>query len=458
MPKFEKETVWSEVVASLKVSVSQAAYMSWIIQTHLISLKKQDKTRYIAQIGCDTAFVKQNMESRYFGLTQEALMKTIGEPCDITFIVKGKLESVKKQDIGLAPLFEQPEDNEQFMATIVRSGININFTFENFAVSDSNHMAHAAAQAVAESPGAAYNPLFIWGGVGVGKTHLMHAAGYKNIQTKNNPRVLACTGESFTNDIVEGIRNKTTQRVREKYRKLDMLLVDDIQFIAGKDTVQTEFFHTFNAVMSAGGQIIMTSDQSPTNISKLEDRLKSRFEAGLTTDIISPSFELRCAIIEIKSGQKKVNLDTEMVHLIAGNYESARAINGFLMKVSSQSTMDKIPIDVELVKSLIKKGEGKDIDFKKRVTPDEIIEKICSHYSIGKRALMGKGRSRPISYPRQILMYILRKDLGLPYEEVGRLVGGRDHTTVMHGVDKIANLAANNVDTREDIMRIKRQL
>lgn len=453
----DKEQVWEEVIASLKVSVSQAAYLAWISQTHLMSLRKTDKTRYVAEIGCETAFVKQNMESRYFGLTQDVLMKIISSPCDLSFSVKPKPKVENTKETSFAPLFDQETTNDDTIERANRAGLRLNFTFDKFAVSGSNQMAYAAAEAVAENPGFAYNPLFIWGGVGVGKTHLMHAIGFK-LLSKGNPRLLACTGESFTNDIVEGIRNKTTQKFREKYRKLDMLMVDDIQFIAGKDSVQEEFFHTFNAVTSAGGQIIMTSDQPPTMISKLEDRLKSRFEAGLTVDIANPDFELRCAIIQIKTSEIGMRLETEDIHTIAGNFETARAINGFLMKVMSTSKMENLAINLSLIKNLIAKGVGSEGKFNKKVTPDDVIEKICQHFDVGKRALMGKGRSKPIAYPRQLLMYILRTDLKLPLEEVGRLVGGRDHTTIMHGVDKITSLAGSDVDIREDIMRIKNSL
>jgi len=452
--KPDKEQVWHEVLSSVRVSVSAATFSTWLIHTHLSSLRKLDTNRYLAEIGCASSYVKATVEKRYFGLLQDAIIKVIGAPCDLTFNVSFQANPVSiNGNNGATPLFENEEKGELLMQKIVKAQMRPGFTFENFAVSTSNQMAHAAALAVADQPGKGYNPLFIWGGVGVGKTHLMHAVGHKYLST-SEMKVLACTGEDFTNDIVEGIRNKTTQAFRDRYRKLKALFVDDIQFIAGKDAVQDEFFHTFNAVTAAGGQIIMTADKPPAEITKLEARLLSRFEAGLVVDIDAPDFELRCAIVQIKSQEKGLNLEQPLVQTIAGNIDSARKIEGFLIRLMSESKTKRKNIDEDLLSSIL--GKGLEDERKKiRSTPDNIIDAICSHYAIGKRSLLGKGRSRLMAHPRQVLMYILRTELNLPLEEVGRLVGGRDHSTVIHGVDKITQMAARDVDIREDISQIK---
>lgn len=455
MQKLDKEDVWNEVLGSIRVNVSSATFSTWLSQTHLSSLRKLDTNRYLAEIGCASTFVKATVEKRYFGLIQDAIIKAINTPTDLTFIVKSPPQPVKPKvesgSISTSPLFEKEESGEELMSKLARAHLRPGFTFDNYAVSGSNQMAHAAALAVADAPGTSYNPLFIWGGVGVGKTHLMHAVGHKYL-SKSDMKVLACTGEDFTNDIVEGIRNKTTQAFREKYRKLQALFIDDIQFIAGKDSVQEEFFHTFNAVLSAGGQIIMTADKPPREITKLEERLLSRFEAGLVVDIDNPDFELRCAIIKIKCQEKGIQMDDDLVQMLAGNVDSARALEGYLTRIMSESKIKNKPIDSDLLTSIL--GKGTEEDKKIKTTPDNVIDVICNHYSIGKRALLGKGRSKMMVHPRQVLMYLLRTELNLPLEEVGRLVG-RDHTTVMHGVDKIAQLAAGSVDIREDISRIK---
>jgi chromosomal replication initiator protein len=282
----------------------------------------------------------------------------------------------------------------------------------------------------------------------------MIAAGNSALKKNSSLKVLFCTSEEFTNDIVEGIRNKTTQAFRQKYRKLDVLLIDDIQFIAGKDTIQEEFFHTFNTVTAAGGQIILTSDKPPGEIAKLEERLKSRFEAGLIVDIAPPDFELRCAITQIKAREKGIPLEMEQVQIIAGNLDSARKIEGLLIKLMTQVNLKKVEITNELIESAIGKGvevNGRSI----KKNPVDVIEAVARYYQIGKRILLGKSRARPIARPRQILMYILRTDLQIPLSEVGRLAGGRDHTTVMHAVNKITQLASSNVQISEDMSKIK---
>ncbi|MFH1971543.1 MAG: chromosomal replication initiator protein DnaA, partial [Patescibacteria group bacterium] len=308
-----------------------------------------------------------------------------------------------------------------------------------------------------KNPGSAYNPLFVWGGVGVGKTHLMNAIGVSILQKKTDSKIYFCTGEEFTNDIVEGIRTKTTQSFRNKYRKLNVLFVDDIQFIAGKDAVQEEFFHTFNAVQGAGGQVILTSDKPPNEISKLEERLRSRFEAGLIVDIAPPDFELRCAITQIKAKEKGLDIPMEIVQLIAGNVEAARKIEGFLTRLMTESSLKKADITEDFVQSLLGKGVEPNSHILK-TNPNDLINTVAEFYSLGKRQLLGPSRARPVSLPRQVLMYLLRTQYNLPLQEVGRLIGGRDHTTVMHAVNKITNLASTDVKIREDILGIKNNL
>jgi chromosomal replication initiator protein len=319
-------------------------------------------------------------------------------------------------------------------------------------------MAHAAALAVSDSLGSAYNPLFIWGGVGVGKTHLMQAVGYSTLLRDPSSLVLSCTAEDFTNDIIDGIRNKTTQEVRKKYRKLNLLMVDDIQFIGGKETAQEEFFHTFNAVTSAGGQVIMTADKPPAEIFKLEARLRSRFEAGLIVDVAPPDFELKCAIVQIKSQERQIPLEMDQIQMIAANTEGARNIEGVLIKLMNELHLKKLPITKETIEKALSRGEEANGKVVSRSTPDQTIDAVCKYYQIGKRIILGETRARQIARPRQMLMYLLRTQLSIPLEEVGRLVGGRDHSTVMHAVNKITQLATSDVHIREDMLKIKNVL
>jgi chromosomal replication initiator protein len=455
MAEVNKKQSWKDTLESIKISVSPAIFSTWFNQTHLVDLRRSGG-RHLAEIGCASAFVKTTIESRYWGLVQDSMSKVLGSPVDLVFVVKQPPQKNVEGE-SVSPLFAQSDTSAQELSSaLVRARIRPGFTFANFAVSSSNQMAWAAADAVSQSPAEAYNPLFIWGGVGVGKTHLMLAVGHSILTKQPDAKVFFCTGEEFTNDIVEGIRNKTTQAFREKYRKLKGLFIDDIQFIAGKDTVQEEFFHTFNAVSAAGGQIILTSDKPPSEISRLEERLKSRFEAGLIVDIAPADFELRCAIVQIKSKERGIELPMDLVQIIAGNVESARKIEGFLIKLSSEAKLKKTEITPELVKSILGKGEEEALKIK--ANPGDVISAVSKYFSIGKRPLLGESRARPVARPRQILMYVLRTQLGLPLEEVGRLVGGRDHTTVMHAVEKITELASKDVQVREDLLGIKNSL
>ena len=458
MNNINLDEIWNDCLESIKISVSPAIFSTWFSQTHLSELKEIEN-RYNAEIGSPSAFVKATIENRYYGLIQDSLVKSLGKKCDLTFVVKQKKQLDPVLSDASSPLFDTKEKNsDKYQEAVVKAKLRPNFNFENYAVSTSNQMAWAAADAVSKNPGSAYNPLFIWGGVGFGKTHLMCSVGYAVLKENPDAKVLLCTGEEFTNDIVEGIRKRTTEQFRNRYRKLDALLIDDIQFIAGKDAVQEEFFHTFNALVASGSQIILTSDRPPTDISKLEERLRSRFEAGLIVDISQPDFELRCAIIQIKSAERNIDIPMDIVQLIAGNIDGARKIEGFLVKLSSQMTIKNIDIiNEDIVLSIIGKGVEANETIKK-VTPNEVIKTVSEHYNIGKRMLLGKSRAQIVARPRQVMMYILRTYLGLPLEEVGKITGGRDHTTVMHAVDKITNLASEDVQIREDIAGIKTKL
>ncbi len=448
------KSIWKDTLEIVKISVSPAIFSTWFSQTHIASTKDTG-TRILVEVGCSSSFVKSTIESRYFGLIQDSLTKVLGKPTDLIFIVKDNPDKTKNGSETVSPLFQTVNQDEGLVAALQRARIRSNFTFENFAVSGSNQMAHAASLAVSDTLGTAYNPLFIWGGVGVGKTHLMGAVGNSALRKNSNLKTLLCTGESFTNDIIEGIRNKTTQSFRDKYRKLDLLLIDDIQFIAGKDTAQEEFFHTFNAVTSSGGQIILTSDRPPSEISKLEERLRSRFEAGLIVDVAPPDFELRCAITQIKAKERNIALEMDQIQMIAANLDSARKIEGALIKLMTHILGRKAEITNELIENIIGKGGIESSGKLTKKDPIKVIEAVCEYYQVGKRSLLGDSRARPIARPRQILMYLLRTDLGIPLEEVGRLVGDRDHTTVMHAVEKITQLAVSDVRIREDMSKIK---
>lgn len=446
--KMNNEIIWKDVLEEIKLSVSRAIFQTLFQKTQLVSLDNN-----IATIGCPSGYIQGLVESRYYSLLKDILDRQTKANNSLIFIIKQISPGLS--DPG--PLFSHETTSEP-EKTKVSHNLRPDFTFENLAVSSSNQLPFAAATAVAKNPGVAYNPLFIWGGVGVGKTHLMQAIGHEIL--KNNPaaKVLFCLGEEFTNEIINAIRNKNTDLFKRKFRSAQVLLLDDIQFIAGKVTVQEEFFHTFNAIQREGGQVVLTSDRPPEEIAKLEERLRSRFEAGLTIDIPAPDFELRTAILLIKARQRKMELPMDIAQLIAANIESVRRIEGFLTRILSEIQTKDVSLSVELIHSLLGKSLTDNGLNKKEVKPKAVLEAVADYYHLKIPQLRGATRVREIVLPRQILMYLLRVDLKLPLMEVGELIGGRDHTTIMHGVEKITELLTQKEDLRVDIAGIKQKL
>jgi chromosomal replication initiator protein len=336
-----------------------------------------------------------------------------------------------------------------------KSGLRLDYTFESFAVSASNEMAHAAALAVSASPGAAYNPLFIYGGVGVGKTHLMHAVGNNIIRQFAEKRVLYTTGEEFMNEIVQAIQTKKTLLFKEKFRSAHVLLLDDVQFIAGKNTVQEEFFHTFNAIVQHGGQIVLTSDRPPEDIRLLEDRLRSRFQAGLMVDIQQPSFELRSAIVLIKATHFQLHIPMDIAQLIASKLDSARKIEGILRRLVSEVRLNRRELNHELIEKILAQEEKK-LPPTIRLKPLDVIRIVADHFGIKMTALRGTQRVKSLVAARHLCMYILKHDLHLTLMEIAALFSGRDHTSVIHAVEKIETELLISASVRDDLEKIRR--
>ncbi len=438
------QKTWDAVLEGLKLSVSTATFNAYLKPTELSEVKEEG-SELLCEIACISPYSKNTLESKHQIQIKNELERILGKNCNIHFIVREKTAS-EKETIDALPLFK-PEvvDNQIWKKARLKEGS----TFENYAVASSNQMAFAAATAVAKRPGDTYNPLFIYGGVGVGKTHLMQSIGHFAI-AKGESSVLFCTGEEFTNDLVEAIKNKGTDKVRYKYRKVKILLIDDIQFIAGKPTIQEEFFHTFNAILRDGGQVVMTSDRPPSEISKLEERLRSRFAAGMIVDIGPADFELRSAILLIKARQKNIHLPTNVAQLIATQVEGLRELEGTLIKLHSygEITLESAEKHLKVVKS----------SPAKFLIPSEITRVVGDYYGISVPLIKGEKRTKSIVVARQVLMYILRNDLQLSFEEIGQMVGGRDHSTVMHAHDKINLLLKTENKLNQDIHQIKKLL
>jgi chromosomal replication initiator protein len=451
----DTEKIWKSVLAELELSVSKATYQTHFAHSSLVSLADN-----VATIGFSNPLMRTLVETRYYSLVKSILSHHTNQNISLVFIVVPKKETLSQKDAG--PLFSSPKEELTFSAANIARRLHIrpDFTFENFAVSTTNQMAYAATTAVAKSPGTAYNPLFIYGGVGVGKTHLAHAVANAILARKPNTPIVYCMGEEFLNEIVEAIQTKTARQFKQKYRSARLLLVDDVQFIAGKQTAQEEFFHTFNTVHREGGQIILISDRPPAEISKLEDRLRSRFEGGLIVDIARPDFELRIAIINIKSAALGMSVPQEAARLIAANLTDARTIEGFLHRVATEAAMRGVPITTEMIEPLLSiksppEGEQKRA---KLVPPQEVLDAVAQYFNIKTTAIKGPKRDRPLARPRQVFMYLCRTELGLTFDDIGGTLGGRDHTTIMHGVETIARELSTNERLREAIAGIKQKL
>jgi chromosomal replication initiator protein len=344
-----------------------------------------------------------------------------------------------------------------FFTTATRGMLNQRFTFDRFIIGSSNRLASAACMAVADHPAQAYNPLFLYGGVGLGKTHLLHAIGNAALERDAEINVLYVSSEKFTNDLINAIRRQQTEEFRIRYRNIDILLIDDIQFIAGKDATQEEFFHTFNTLHTAGKQIVLTSDRPPKAILTLEERLRSRFEWGLIVDIQMPDYETRTAIMRTKAEQMTVDVPANVIEFLAQRIQSnIRELEGSLNRVVAYAKLNGTAISVESAQAAL--SDLLDTSRKKRVTGDMILRAVCEFYGVDLRMLQGRGRSRNIVGPRQVAMYLLREETDSSLVDIGTLIGGRDHTTIMYGCDKIGEEIITDNRLKQEINTIRERL
>jgi chromosomal replication initiator protein len=463
MTESELSTLWNSVLDELRTTVSTTNYNMLFRPTHLLSLDDD-----IATISAPNQMSSNLLQSRFLTQIKQFLDKHTGRDISILLVVKpGKKKVLTETQ---TPLFDQMEDTRGSQVTheaptpVVPSVRNLprvreEYTFSSFAVSGSNQLAFVSAQKVANSIGYSYNPFFIYGPVGVGKTHLMHAIAndvYKKDPTK---KIIYITSEEFTNEVVDAIRNNDTAKMKKKFRNAYLLLIDDIQFIEGKDRVQEELFHTFNILIDNRSQICLTSDRPPQEIKKLEKRLSSRFAGGLTVDIESPDLELKAAILLKKAEKLGYTIPTEVGMFLGENAEDTRSLEGLLLRVITQATADNSEITMEIAqKALGKAIEEKTRDKREHLHADDIIKYVCTFYNVKPTALKGPKRDASLVKARQVTMYLLKKELGLPLAEIGNLLGGRDHTTIMHGVEKIENLVDNKAKISEDILGITRTL
>ncbi len=444
-------SIWKSVLAELQLSVSTATFQTMFAPTHLHEINNG-----LAKISCNNSFLQQQIETKYYNLIKQSLDQRTNQNLNLIFIV----QPTEKTPINDLPLFQTPDPRSatpDLHAHLQKANLQPQFTFDTFAVGSTNQLAFAAAEAVAKNPGHAYNPLFIWGGTGVGKSHLMQAIGHTILSQHPDHKILFCPGEDFTNEIISAIRNKTTLKFKDKYRKINALLLDDIQFLAGKDTAQEEFFHTFNAIQHAGGQIILTCDRPPSELTRLEDRLRSRFQAGLIVDIGQPDFELRTAILLIKSKQQGFDLDMSLAQQVAEQITTARELEGFLMQLKAAITQNHRPPDEQVIGDLLGKSIQKQASFRRGLRPADILKATAEHFDLKINQLKGPRRQAHLVQARHIAIYILRHDLNLQQEAIGELLN-RDHTTILHAVEKIHNQLGKSPELSEHIMGIRESL
>lgn len=455
----QTEVLWQTVLGEIELSVSRGNYMTWFKKTCLL---KQDNDKIV--VGVPNIFIKQQLERKYNDLIAETLRKNGIEFEEIEYKITAS-KSAKSEEAELeeieASLQNTTIDEAPVQSTIgnglghsYRQGLNQKYTFDNFVVGASNELAFAACQAIAQQPGTKYNPLFLYGGVGIGKTHLIQAVG-NALAAREGAKVLYITTEQFVQEFVDALRFRKTAAFASHYRTADVLIVDDIQFIAGKEKMQEEFFHTFNALHQANKQIILSADKPPKDIPTLEDRLRSRFTGGMSIDMQVPDFETRCAIIQAKAHSHDTTLDNEVVQYLATNITTnIRELEGALNQLLAYCEVRGLSPTLAIASSLLNISKSRP----KHLSAKQIIERTARHFQIPFEDIVGPKRDRDIVVPRQVAMYLLRSELKLSFPKIAKELGRKDHTTAIHSVEKIEEDCKNDANLRMAVADIREQL
>ena len=445
------DLAWQAVLGQLEMEMSKAAFDTWVRDAELLTYEDGS---FI--IGVHNAYARDWLHSRLSSKVTRLLTGMMNRTVEVRFVVwQNAADRADPGEQDSTPLQPTPHLSERMPIgdRPPNPSINPRYTFENFVVGSGNRLPHAASLAVAERPAQAYNPLFLYGGVGLGKTHLLHAIG--NMCTRQGLQVLYVSSEEFTNDLINAIRTHTTPAFREKYRRNDVLLIDDIQFIAGKESTQEEFFHTFNTLHGQNKQVVISSDRPPKAMVTLEERLRSRFEWGLAADIQPPDFETRVAILRSRADATGLRIEDEMLIIIARRVQSnIRELEGALTRVAAFASLSGIAvtadlIDIALADLLPQRGQ---------VHPEEVVQKVADVFGVPMERMLGRERAREVALPRQIAMYLLREEANISLPQIGSALGGRDHTTVIYGCEKIADLLERDDRLRRQVVDIREQL
>ncbi|NOZ28483.1 MAG: chromosomal replication initiator protein DnaA [Chloroflexi bacterium] len=443
------EELWQAAKGELQLRVARATYDTWLRDSRLVAYEDG-----MFVIGVPNAYAKDWLEHRLYGVIRRVLESIAGRSVELRFTVYAPAErpNATEKETPLLRAVPQWEDVMEPVSDNGRYYLNPRYTFDTFIVGDSNCLAHAAALSVADHPGQEYNPLFIYGGVGLGKTHLLHAIGHRTLE--RGADILYVTSEEFTNDLIAAIRMHDTESFRNKYRTADVLLIDDIQFIAGKESTQEEFFHTFNALHAANKQIVLTSDRPPKAMTTLEERLRSRFDGGLCVDIKPPGLEVRAAILEAKVAMMNMRLSSEIIMAIAQHVRTnIRDLEGVLNRVVAEARVRNVPISSELVYAVLEDLTPPQANL----PPEQIISLVARFFGLTAEQLTGRGRSKEVSLARQVLMYLLRTDFDFSYPQIGNLLN-RDHTTIIHGVEKMKEMIETDDALHRRVMALREQL
>ena len=451
----QKDSLWQAVLGEIELSISRGNFLTWFKNTEL--LNADDSTIII---GVPNVFIKQQLERKYNPLISSLLEKNGLSPKSIEYKIRSMNIKPSYDDpvvFGKAASLEEevPKLSGSSLAHSYRQGLNERYTFDNFVVGASNELAFAACQAITQTPGKKYNPLFLYGGVGIGKTHLIQAVGNSLNEEKKGLRILYISTEQFVQEFVDALRFRKTADFAGFYRSADVLIVDDIQFIAGKEKIQEEFFHTFNALHQANKQIIISSDKPPKDIPTLEERLQSRFNWGMSIDMQAPDFETRCAIIQAKALGHEVTLSTDVIEYLSNNIPTnIRELEGALNQLLAFCEMRSLEPSLAVATSLL----GTTKSRPKHLSARQIIERTSRHFQVPIDDILGPKRDKDIVFPRQIAMYMLRSELHLSFPKIARELGRKDHTTAIHSVEKIDKQSRLDPSLRQTIADIKERL
>jgi chromosomal replication initiator protein len=455
----DAKQVWRAALGELQVSLSPANFETWLKETALVSV---DDSRF--RVAVPNGFAKDWLETRYRSLICQTLARVVGYSVTVDFEVRegvAEAEAAEGATSGHTPTPAAAHASRSVRLEPGRVGgeggsvaLNVRYTFRNFIVGSANRLAHAASLSVAERPGHAYNPLFLYGGVGLGKTHLMHAIGNQVIAKFPRKRVVYVTSERFTNDFITSIQQGKIDEFRSRYRRIDLLLIDDIQFIADKERTQEEFFHTFNAIHDGGKQIVLSSDRPPKQITTLEERLRSRFEWGLIADLTVPDLETRIAILRAKAEEQAVPMSSEALEFIARKVQSnIRELEGALNRIVAYANMNGMPITTDLASAVLSNVLYQ--PKRRVVTPERVVQIVSEYYGVDLDQLRGQKRERQVVVPRQIAMYLMRAETDVSLVRIGAELGGRDHSTVLHACDKIDRESADNEELRRELAAVR---